>query len=205
MYEVHVGEVTSIKDPEKRGRLMIKFDNIMSGENFPEWVTPCFPFAGKNCGFFMVPPVKTAVECEIHKGEDGDDSIDTPVIKWRAALYNSVDEIPEEFRDHYPNAIGFKSIGGHLLMFDDENGAEIIQLRHGKKLKTFLAMDENGSIILQTGNDGLSIGLVVDAVTQQIMLYAPSSIQIKSKGAIVLDAASITLFNRPVSPIGPPI
>jgi uncharacterized protein involved in type VI secretion and phage assembly len=207
MYEVHIGEVASIKDPEKRGRVMVKFDNIMDGETFPDWVEPTFPFAGGGCGFFAVPTPGTAVECEVHKGDGGDDSVDTPQIRWRGALYNSVDQIPEEFRGHYPNAIGFKSPGGSLLMFDDEGGAEIVLLKHGKKPKTCLVFDENGSIALMIEVDEVfgSVGITIDALTQQMMLYAPSSIQIISKGAIKLDAASITLFDRAVSPVGGPI
>jgi len=183
-YEIHIGEVTNNKDTEeKRGRLMVKFENILNDEEFPDWVEPTFPFAGKDCGFFFVPPVGAAVECELHKGEGGDDSIDTPEIRWRAALYNSADSIPEEFKDHYPNAVGIKTVKGHLFMMDDEDGSEMIKLLNYKK-EQFIELDSDGSIVCKTKNGHI---LVLDEKNDKV------SLRYKDTDVITINSSGIFL------------
>ena len=204
-YEVHVGEVSSREDPEKRGRLKVKFTTIFEGE-YPEWVDPCFPFAGSNCGFFALPPVGTAVECEVHRGKGPDVSIDTPRIRWRGALYNRVDQIPTEFKKNYPYRMGLKSPGGHILILDDTEGKEYLLLGHGKKKRTFLCFDQHGSVSLHCATkNGFEFGLDIDARKGSVRILAVSSLEIYSAGAIGMYGKSVSINGRPVAWDGGPI
>lgn len=204
-YEIHVGEVSGLKDPEKRGRLKVKFQTIFEGE-YPEWVDPCFPFAGSNCGWFFVPPIGTAVECEVYRGKGPDVSIDTPKVRWRAPLYNRVDSIPEEFRDRYPYSMGFKSPSGHVLVFDDMESREFILLGHAKKLKTFLCFDRNGSVALHCqALAGGEFGFFLDATKGAVQVFGISSVDITARGHVNIKGAAVTIQGRPVMRNGEPI
>ena len=204
-YEVHTGTVVDIKDPEKRGRLMVSIPTLFE-DTFPEWVDPSFPFAGADCGFFALPPVGTAVKCEVHRGDGPDATIDTPHIRWCGVLFNRVDQIPDEFKEHYPNVIGFKSPAGHILIFDDFEGQEFVFLGHAKKLKTFLCFDRNGSVALHCqGAAGGEFGLVLDATTGMVQLLGVSAVEIKAKGHVSIDAPAVTIAGRVVTHNGEPI
>lgn len=201
-YEVHNGLVSDRKDPEKRGRLKVAFKTIFDGE-WPEWVDPCFPFAGSNCGWFAVPPVGTAVECEVHRGKGPDVTIDTPRIRWRSALYNRVDQIPKEFQKNYPNVSGFKSPGGHILIMDDTEGKEFLFLGHGKKPRTSLCFDRYGGVSLRAHRAaGGSIGIDMDPKTGFITITAGSGILLQAAGRIHLRAPTVSINDRVISTIG---
>jgi hypothetical protein len=209
-YEVHTGEVSGNKDPEKRGRLMVKFTDIFEGE-WPEWVDPCFPFAGNNCGFFVLPPIGAAVECEVYRGEGEDASIDTPRIRWRGALYNRVDAIPEECKENYPRVIAFKSPGrdgdgGHILVFDDTEDFPFIRLGHGTKIDAYLHFNKDGSVFLHCGRpNGDEFGLLMDATKGSVLLFGLASVEVKAKGHLKLSGATVTIQGRHVARNGEPI
>jgi hypothetical protein len=204
-YEVHTGTVTNIKDPEKRGRLMVKLPTLFE-DDYPDWVDPCFPFAGSNCGFFALPQVGVAIECEVHRGSGPDASIDTPSCKWRGALYNRVDQIPEEFRERYPFCLGFKSPAGHILMFDDSEGKEFLLLSHAKKQKTLLCFDRNGSVALHCeAASGAVFGIELDATRGMVQVSGNAMVEIKAKGHVSIDAPAVTICGRPVAHNGEPL
>jgi len=205
-YEIFIGKISNRNDPEKRGRVKVTFDEAPLKGEWPEWVDPSFPFAGKNCGWFFVPPADTAIECELYRGKGPDVSIDTPRIRWRAALYNRVDQIPEEFKKNYPKVSGFKTPGNHILILDDTEGKEFITLGHGKKARTFLCFDRYGSVSLRCHRAlGGSIGIDMDARKGAIQIIAASSIDIRAEGSINLNAAAVTVNGRPVMTNSEPV
>jgi len=150
-FEIHTGEVTSNKDPDKRGRLMVQFDSILDSQDFPEWIEPAFPFVGKDAGFFMIPSPGVWVDVEIHMGSQGDQGVDTPVARWRGAHYNSKDKLPDEFADNYPQAYGFKTPGGHFLAIDDKDKTLTIKTKGGHTLEF---NDKAGTVKITNGNTG---------------------------------------------------
>ena len=61
------GRVVANDDPTHRGRLRVRCDAIAGVEAF--WAMPCAPYAGKNVGFFAIPPPETMVWVEFEAGD----------------------------------------------------------------------------------------------------------------------------------------
>lgn len=61
------GKVTDNADPLKKGRLKVTVPAIM--ETLEAWAMPCVPYAGKQVGFFALPPVGSAVWVEFEYGD----------------------------------------------------------------------------------------------------------------------------------------
>jgi len=107
-----------------RGAVYFQSEQLADEHEYPIPARPSFPFAGNNYGIFVVPQQDDQIEIEI------DEDLNYPEPRYRAVLYSDVDEIPEEFKTNYPFRMGWKTPGGHLLMFDDKEGQELIKLAH---------------------------------------------------------------------------
>lgn len=61
------GKVVSNIDPLMQGRLIVL---VLAVSEFPlSWAMPCAPYAGKNVGFFAVPPITANVWVEFEGGD----------------------------------------------------------------------------------------------------------------------------------------
>lgn len=152
--EVHNAIVTRNTDDNLgtrlRGGVFFEAPSILEGE-YPLPAYPIFQFASKNgAGFFFVPQVDDEIEVEIlvDDGFSFDSSdIEVPEPRWRCELYSEEQDIAREFKKNYTKRMGWKSLTGHILLFDDFSGSELILLEHkfGSQLK-FL---NNGNISLK--------------------------------------------------------
>jgi uncharacterized protein involved in type VI secretion and phage assembly len=61
------GTVSSNIDPEQRGRIRVNVPAVL-GDNDSTWALPASPYAGKNVGLFLVPPVDALVWVEFEQG-----------------------------------------------------------------------------------------------------------------------------------------
>lgn len=62
------GVVTDNKDPWMMGRVRAKVEDVL-GDNESGWAMPCVPYAGKNVGLFLIPPVNASVWIEFEHGD----------------------------------------------------------------------------------------------------------------------------------------
>jgi hypothetical protein len=161
-YDIHKGIVSRNNDPEKRGRIRVK-SQTLAGANveLPFWVEPCFPFtSAKSAGWFAVPDVGSVVELEVVISSPTDETfgesfIAHPDVHYRAGLYSAANPPPPELLVNYPRRRGMKTAAGHLLVFDDTKGKELLQLMSA--LGDFLQFDKDSKATLK------AVSILLDA------------------------------------------
>lgn len=121
-YGTYRGTVTSVEDPEDRGRIKVRVRAISKGV-LDVWVLPRMNGAGKDRGTFWVPEVGDSVGIRFRYGNQ-----DAPDI-YSGGWYGE-DDLPEEFKysNKKPQRRGFVTRGGHSLIFCDEPGNEFVRL-----------------------------------------------------------------------------
>lgn len=87
------GKVTACKDPLHLGRIQVQVPAIF-GEERSSWAMPCTPYAGKDIGLFMVPPIGTNVWVEFEGGDP-----DYPI--WSGCFWGD-QELPQAARVENP-------------------------------------------------------------------------------------------------------
>ena len=110
---VAVGIVTNIEDPDKKGRVKIRYpwrDKDEQGES--DWVRICSFMAGKDRGSVFIPEVDDEVLVAFEQG-----NINMPYII--GGLWNDEDATPEGNADGKNNIRLIKSRSGHKIVFDD--------------------------------------------------------------------------------------
>jgi len=171
------GFVVDNKDPEMRGRLMLKVPALF-GENITAWALPCMPFGGlAQQGFFMVPEIGAQIWVEFEAGNQ-----DLPI--WTGVFWQQQEDVPQEASDSEPTKRIIKTVSGHYLLFDDTEGVETLTLQHATGSK--LNVDEEGTVSL---SDTEGAVLTLDAASSEVTLEDASGnkITMNSRGTIVED------------------
>lgn len=205
--ESHTATVTSIDDPDKRGRIKVSCPGLMGsddeddvGGQLPMWVEPCYTW-----GWFIVPDVGETVEIVVYISGDDDESFKQGALeslnpRWRGERYWTDPEaetartVPEDFTaTNYGKRRGLATPQGHVLMFDDTEGKEKISITwHGKRegvdAFSFFSLDENGSVLMANRNGSL---LYMNATPdeQQVVLIDEwgNSITMSEEGITLVD------------------
>ena len=158
--EIHNAIVTRNTDIDLgvalRGAVFFNAPTLFDGE-YPEPAFPCFPFAStKGAGLFFVPQVGDEVEIEIlvDDGTFDTSDVEVPEPRWRCMIYSAAADIADEFKKNYTRRMGWKSNSGHLFLFDDKEGEELVQLSH--KIGTILQWDKDGNWIEKIIKDKVS-------------------------------------------------
>ncbi len=165
--ERYAATVTSIDDPENRGRIMVSCVGLAGDEDaeLPMFVEPAFDW-----GWFYVPDVGEIVEVEVMEATDEDESyqqfsIDNLDIHWRGKRFitdgtilgeNRASPVNDAFTsENYGKRRGFATPFGHVLLFDDTEGDTRIFLTLvkdkpllGEPTISQILMDSDGSIKL---------------------------------------------------------
>ena len=117
-YGKYRGFVADNKDPQKRGRLLLRVPSVL-GELTSGWALPCLPFGGlTDQGWFMVPEVGAQVWVEFEEG-----NVHIPI--WVGVFWQQTGDIPSEAALEEPTTRLLKTPSGHTLQFDDKEGEEI--------------------------------------------------------------------------------
>lgn len=164
IYEKHAATVSSNEDPEKRGRIKVSCVGLTGSEEIvmPHWIEPSYEW-----GWFVVPDPGEIVDIialvETKEDESAQQSfINQPDLHWKKRYYtdeeteNEVEPrpIPEDFTaTNYGKRRGFATPAGHVLMFDDTEGAEEVRLSRNISGKySYVAMDKEGSMVVANNN-----------------------------------------------------
>jgi uncharacterized protein involved in type VI secretion and phage assembly len=161
---VVVGVVTNNQDPEKMGRVKVKFP-WLSDEDESDWARVATPMAGNGRGVFFLPEVEDEVLVAFQYGDPR-----FPYVV--GALWNGTDAPPADNADGKNSLRVIKSRSGHVLRLTDEDGKEKIEV-----------IDKTGknSIVIDTSQNTLTI-----TADKDIVLSAP-------QGTIKLDAQKVEI------------
>src|SRR5512139_1884124 len=118
VYEPLIGIVTDNKDPDKLGRVKVKFP-ILSEQDTSWWAPIVMIGAGKNRGWFFIPEKDDEVLCLFEHGD-----ISRPLIV--GALWNGKDKAPDKNPGGNPRRV-IKSRAGSKITFDDDQEKLIIE------------------------------------------------------------------------------
>jgi len=145
VFGVVVAIVTNNKDPDKLGRVKLRFP-WLSDTDESNWARVVTPMAGKSRGLYLLPEVDDEVLVCFEHGR-----IDYPCVL--GALWNGKDTPPGDNSDGKNNLRVLKSRSGHTITLDDTDGAEkiIIQDKTGKNM---IQMDSaNNTVEIASGKD----------------------------------------------------
>lgn len=173
---VVVGIVTNNKDPDKLGRVKVKFP-WLSEEDESDWTRISSPMAGKERGIFILPDVDDEVLLVFDHGE-----IDKPYII--GSLWNGKDKPPETNSDGKNNIKIIKSRSGHTIKIDDTEGEEKIEIVDKGEENKICIDSSNKKISIECGGD-----IELSATKGKITINA-KEIEIKSTSSAKIEAST---------------
>lgn len=174
---IAIGIVSSLDDPENIGRVRVTFPHLSNQES--AWARLVTLMAGADRGSRFVPEVDDEVLVAFEQGDPR-----RPYIL--GALWSTTDTPPADDGNKTDNNWRYiKSRSGHVLRFDDTDGAEKVEI---------IDKDEKHKIIIDTSGDKIGIicetgDVMVSAETGKVEVKA-SEIKIESSGSMTLEAAA---------------
>lgn len=164
IHGVVVGVVTNNQDPDKMGRVKVKFP-WLSDVDESTWARVAAPMAGNQRGAYFLPEVGDEVLVAFEHGD-----VRFPYVL--GSLWNGKDAPPDTNSDGKNNIHMIKSRSGHVVKLNDEDGKETIEI---------IDKSKNNSIVIDTAKNTITI-----TVDKDITFSA-------TKGTIKLDAQNVEI------------
>ena len=189
------GKVTSSQDPNFLGRIQVSVPAVL-GDGKKSWAMPCVPYAGKDIGLFMVPPVGSNIWVEFEGGDP-----DYPI--WSGCFWGK-DELPKNAKVPNPEKVQVFQTEGVTLTFSRFGATKGVSLEISKPVveqPMKLVFDANGIEI--NNNNKTTAKLLADSIelktgNNSTVTIATDSIQLKEQSVEVkLTSNSIELKNNP--------
>lgn len=149
MYGVVIGVVTNNQDPEKLGRVKVRFPWLSKSDE-SHWARVATLMAGPDRGSFFLPEVDDEVLVAFEHGD-----IRFPYVL--GALWNGVDTPPQDNADGENNLRLIKSRSGHIIRLDDTSGGEKIEI---------IDSSGNNSLVMNTADNTITISASADITIQ---------------------------------------
>lgn len=125
IYGVRMAIVTNNNDPDKVGRVKLKFPWRGDADE-SDWTRIVFPMAGKERGIYFIPEVDDEVLVLFENGD-----IHHPYVI--GSLWNGQDKPPEDNANGKNNIRKIKSRSGHEIIFDDNSEEKKKNLRYTQR------------------------------------------------------------------------
>ena len=189
IYGVVVGVVTNNQDPEKTGRVKVKFPWLNDTDE-SNWARVATMMAGKDRGTWFLPEVDDEVLVAFEHGD-----VQFPYVI--GSLWNGVDTPPRDNDDGKNSERVIKSRLGHELIFgdEDEKGKVEIKTKAGHQL---LLDDTSGSekisIVDKSGNNKIEL----DTAANSIAITGQTKISLKAQTIEITADTSLTMKGQQV-------
>ena len=186
---VVIGIVTNNNDPEKLGRVKVKFPWLSDADE-GHWARIAIPMAGKNRGIYFLPEVNDEVLVAFEHGD-----VRFPYIV--GALWNDQDPPPAKNDDGENNIRMIRSRSGHIIRLNDKDGEEAIEIidKSQKNSIVFNTTENTIAITTDEGNITLSAPkgtIKLEAKNIEITSSADTKIEAK-KGGMDVKAPTSTM------------
>jgi phage protein D len=192
-----VGQVTDVRDPEKQGRVKLRFPWLSDGY-VSDWARTSRPGAGSKRGAVVLPEVNDEVLVAFELGD-----LRRPYVV--GGLWNGVDPAPlgDNLVDASTGAVrrrGFVSKLGHcLVFFDDEADSGVAVLSADRGLR--IALDATGATIHIASSGKVQIEGDAD-----VTVKAGSNLKLEAGASLELKGAQVSISaDGPVQVKGNPI
>lgn len=201
IYGVVIGIVTNNNDPDKLGRLKLKFPWRGSNDE-SEWARIAMPMAGNDRGTYFIPEVDDEVLVVFENGD-----IIYPYII--GTLWNGNEKPPDDNADGKNNIRKIKSRSGHEIIFDDNSEQKKEKMEIHTNAGHKIVMDDSSGqekieIIDKTGSNKITFDSAQNAIaiessmklsikSQMIEIESGGTMSIKSSGPLTLQGAIIKI------------
>lgn len=183
IYGVVVGVVTNNQDPDKMGRVKVKFP-WLSDVDESWWARMAAPMAGKQRGAFFLPEVSDEVLVAFEHGD-----VRFPYVL--GALWNGQDAPPLTNDDGKNNIRMIKSRSGHVVKLNDEDGKETIEIID-KSQKNSIVIDTSKNTITVTTDKDITLSASQGKITldaKQVEISSSDSTKLKSGSTMNVEAS----------------
>jgi uncharacterized protein involved in type VI secretion and phage assembly len=178
--------VTSNDDPDKQGRIKVKFP-WLSDQEESDWAWVVTSYAGKNRGLFVLPEVGDTVLMAFEDGEIAR----AYVI---GTLWNGVDTPPTDDGDGRDRKV-LRSRSGHVIRIDDTAGSEKIEILD-KTGKNTITLDSSANTITIAADKDIVLKaprgtLKIEA--QKVELAASGEATFEASGTMTVKGSTVNL------------
>lgn len=195
IHGVVTGVVTNNQDPEKLGRVRLRFPWLSSSEE-SAWARVASPMAGKERGLWTLPEVDDEVLVAFERGDPR-----FPYVL--GALWSSKAPPPETNEGNKNDVRVLRSRSGHEVRLDDADGEERIEIVDASGKNSITIRTKDNSITLQadadvtvrsTGGKLVLEGKGIELKSGEgVKVEADRGMEIKAGGQVTVKGSTINL------------
>jgi uncharacterized protein involved in type VI secretion and phage assembly len=174
IHGVVTGVVTNNQDPEKLGRVRVRFP-WLSGSEESAWARVASPMAGRERGLWTLPEVDDEVLVAFERGDPR-----FPYVL--GALWNREAPPPESNEGKKNDVRVLRSRSGHVVRLDDKEGEERVEIVDGSGKNSITISTADNTITVQADAD------VTIRSTGGKLVLEGKGIELKSEEGVKVDA-----------------
>lgn len=172
-----IGQVSDLKDPEQLGRVRVTFP--IHNDQPSAWARLATVMAGANRGVFFRPEVGDEVLVAFEQADPR-----RPYIL--GGVWSKVDAPPPDDGDTEQNNWRFiRSRSGHILKFDDTEGAERFEIEGKSRIQRVVVDDSGRKVSIQADEGDIEItagqGHIEIAATQANVVIKATKVQVEAQ------------------------
>jgi len=193
VFGVARGLVTENVDPDGLGRVRVQLTWQDQGSGY--WARTAAPMSGSGYGAWFLPEIGDEVLVGAEQG-------DPALLYVLGMLWNGKAKPPAANQDGKNALRLIKSRAGHRLLFDDTEGAAILELKlaDGKRVtldKDGVAVDDAAGNTIQIKSNAGEIEITSAAKltlkSTQVAIEADATLEIKSGGTVTIKGALVQI------------
>lgn len=195
---VAVGIVTNVNDPDKMGRVKLKFPWL--DDNIESWARPASPMGGAGRGFQFMPEINDEVLVGFDHGDRG-----RPFVL--GGLWNGKDAPPMAYDKFFASGKVVRrqivSSTGHVIEFDDTAGSEKFSIITSKEHK--IVIDDKAKSILISNKDSKNSIEIDSSGSGKVTIKSSGDVTVEATGKVTVNAkmdAEVNALNVKVAAKG---